>query len=223
MSIRLGAQTFAGWTAARKYLLGIVPRIADGERISGDFASVLRDALQHHPEADDKIGPGLSHFTAGPHATYPRTRCIYLCRTDGTKVAVSFKNIGAAAETRSRRDRLRAMRRAVEPQIVGLLIDAFGNSDTIACPISGVAISRYDCEVDHAAPATFAHLAGAWLESAGLELGDLRIFPPPHPHCELSDPHQLQAWQQYHRQNAELRIISKDAHRSLTAPPRSAP
>ena len=223
MSIALGPRTFATWTAAKRYLSDLVRQTSDGQRIAGDDEAVLLAALDLHPEAADKIGPGFAHFTAGPHETYPRTRCLYLRRVDGSAVAISFQNLRSTDEARARRDRLRALRWAIVPQIAVFAVDAFKGRATVICPIDGTEVCSHDCEVDHTAPATFAALVDAWLKTEGRSLGDLRLIPPPYEHCELADAEPLRAWQRYHREHAQLRIVSKSAHRRLTASHRPAP
>lgn len=216
MKITLGPLTFDTWTAARKYLVEVIHRTVDNSRILGCDADVLADALALHAEVDHKVGPGVRHFTARTHPTYPRTRCIFVERVDDTSVPVSFANLGKDREIVTRYDRLRALRKAVIPQILAFRDKCYEGRDTVTCPVTENSVTVDHCEVDHTSPWTFARLVSDWLESEGLTLADLEIIPPPHPHCELADPRLVASWTKYHAEHARLRILSRLGHRTIT-------
>lgn len=53
-----------------------------GDKVSADDAVILRAALDRHPDAHDKVGCGITHFTV--RTADFGTRCFWLNRTDGT-------------------------------------------------------------------------------------------------------------------------------------------
>jgi hypothetical protein len=59
-------------------------------RISADDAIVLKAALALHPEAQAKIGCGISHFSV--RSADFGTKCFWVNRTDGTTEKFSFRS-----------------------------------------------------------------------------------------------------------------------------------
>jgi len=61
-----------------------------GDKVSAHDQSVLLLALATHPDAVEKIGVGIDHFTV-EKADY-NTRCFWANRSDGSSVKFSYKS-----------------------------------------------------------------------------------------------------------------------------------
>ncbi len=59
-----------------------------GEKISDQDAPHLRALLENHPELEEKLGDGYSHFTI--MAAEFNTRCFCIVRKDGTSIDFSY-------------------------------------------------------------------------------------------------------------------------------------
>ncbi|HGW4869696.1 TPA: DCL family protein [Pseudomonas aeruginosa] len=53
-----------------------------GDRVKADDAVILRAALEHHPNATEKIGCGIADFSV--RTADFGTKCFWVNRTDGT-------------------------------------------------------------------------------------------------------------------------------------------
>jgi hypothetical protein len=96
-----------------------------------------------------------------------------------------------------------ALRRAIIDQVVQYKIKAFNASAPFKCPITGDVVSEiWDCHLDHYDP-PFSVLADQWLSQQGLAMVDDAGWM-----AAWNDQAQL-SWQQYHRDNANLRLVSK--------------
>jgi hypothetical protein len=110
-----------------------------------------------------------------------------------------------------------ACRSAVLEQVLAVKRVAFQNYSTINCPITGEQITYYTCHVDHAPPNTFAEIYKAFVAARGIDPAAVQISG-----CEdnstekrIFDPDILADWQQYHREHAQLRVVSVRANLSI--------
>lgn len=78
--VDLGPMHFAKRGDAVAYLNAMLHRYDLGDKVGADDAVILRAALDRHPEAEQKIGCGITHFSVRT-ADYG-TRCFWLNRTD---------------------------------------------------------------------------------------------------------------------------------------------
>jgi len=80
--IDLGPMHFAKRGDAVAYLNEMLHRYDLGDKISSADAVILQAALDRHPEAVNKIGCGITHFSV--RSADFGTRCFWLNRPDGT-------------------------------------------------------------------------------------------------------------------------------------------
>jgi hypothetical protein len=74
---------------AEKHLMNMLNGYDVGDKVSDDDAVVLAAVLERHPEATDKIGSGLSHFSV--RSADFNTKCFWINRIDGTTEKFSFR------------------------------------------------------------------------------------------------------------------------------------
>lgn len=80
--ISLGPMHFARRGDAVAYLKGMLNRYDVGDRVSAADAVILQAALEHHPNAKEKIGCGITHFSV--RSADFGSRCFWVNRPDGT-------------------------------------------------------------------------------------------------------------------------------------------
>jgi len=207
-AVVIASLAFRTKKAAKDFFRDIRDRYKDGERIALEDDGYLRDLIAIHPEAEMKLGSGISHFSVERDAEFGTTRHFVIHRIDGSKTDVSFHS--AIDGRNERRDRLEALRRAIEQQILDFRTSAFASCDTLTCPFRGVAITETSYHIDHEPPKTFVTLVKQWLNAEGLRLADLQITPPADNQIvtEMTDCTQLQSWLEFHREHAKLRLLS---------------
>ncbi len=86
--ICLGSMEFAKKGDAETYIRAMLSKYEIGDRVGANDAVVVAALLARHPEAEAKIGCGISHFSVRT-ADYG-TRCFWVNRTDGTTEKFSF-------------------------------------------------------------------------------------------------------------------------------------
>src|SRR5260370_13325353 len=209
MRLQIGQQVFPNKKEAIKYIQELQSKYKNGERIEGSDESFLRDLLNLHPRASDKIGKGVSHFSIGPNGFWKgKTRHFKVHRIDGT--ATDFSFLKCVNGINPDDEVLHAMRTAVVDQILEFRDKQF-QAGTVKCPFNGEVLVPNGGHVDHIAPDTFEALVFRWFSQERLEIPAILITPSQDNQVtrEMIDQQQRSSWQHFHRMNAHLRLTSK--------------
>ncbi len=209
----IGTLSFNTKKSAKAYFRNIRDSYQDDEQLNSRDTEHLHMLIVHHPESDQKIGCGISHFTVTTETVFRKTRHFVLHRNDGTSTDFSF--ISCIDGRSLRGDKLEALRRQVEEQIIRFRDELFSRGK-VYCPYLRVELSLNSCHIDHAPPNTFMKIVEDWLESEGIDLLDIQITPPKdYQHVtHMTDLQQKEGWSSYHLANANLRILSPIANLS---------
>jgi Protein of unknown function (DUF3223) len=211
--ISIAGSQFATKKAAKARISELRDSYQDGVIIPDPDSSFLAELLTLHPESDDKIGAGVSHFTVSTDTVFGRTRHFVVHRRDGSSTDFSFH--ACIDGRKDRRDRLEALRRAIEPSILRFRDQQFA-SGPMTCPFLSVGLSPSSCHVDHVSPDSFLVLAERWLSTGGLSISCIHITPPQDNQlvAVMTDDTQRAGWVAFHDEHARLRIISPLANLS---------
>lgn len=87
--VSYGDLHFRTQTEARAFLNAMLARYDPGDKVGSDDASILEAALALHPEAADKIGPGIAGFSV--RSADFGSKCFWVNRTDGTTAKFSHR------------------------------------------------------------------------------------------------------------------------------------
>ena len=209
-TISIGQLTFPTKKAALEMIRSIRDRYSDGVRLSYEDHIFIRDLVNLHPEAEDKIGLGISHFTVATENKFGgRNRHFVLHRHDGTYTDFSFSHC-LTPNSNKKNDILLALRQAIKDQIWEFRQRAFSSGVPVICPYEKIILSRDRCHVDHEAPTTFEALVNCWLTSQGIRLEAVQITPPVDNQLvgQMTNTPQIASWQSFHRTHAKLRLLS---------------
>ena len=178
--------------AALEHIYRIRETVKNGQRIEGMNALLLVAATDLHFDAEQKRGCGISHFTV---ERADKNRCFWLHRLDGTSTDISFTDIFNDPAKRERKDRLKALRQAVEPQVAPL--------------------RKSGHEVHHE-PA-FETLVKNWLAARGLSLEQIDVIPTADGElrCKMADAVLKADWAAYHLEHARYKVLTIAEHRAL--------
>jgi Protein of unknown function (DUF3223) len=203
--------TRRGWkTKTRNWCREIIAAAEDGELVTGDDAEFLLWLLDRHPRAAEKIGCGVAGFTV--QDAQMGTRCFVVHRVDGSSTDFSFYScITAPDGTVLVR---RAMRRAISDQ-TSEFKRASAARGPLVCAVTGQVLSWDNAHVDHAPP-VFVALADDWAARVG-GYSAIRLTPAADSQLgrTIADGAAAEAWAEFHRTNAQLRIVSRLANLSL--------
>ncbi len=207
--LQIGQRVFPNKKETIKYIQGIQTKYKNGERIDSSDEPFLRDLLNLHPRALEKIGEGISHFSIDPNDFWKgKTRHFKVHRVDGT--ATDFSFLKCVNGINSDGEALHAMRTAVVDQILEFRDKQF-QAGTVKCPFTREVLAPNTAHVDHVAPDTFEALVFRWLSQEGLAISTISITPSQDNQVarEMIDHRQRSSWQHFHDMNAHLRLTSK--------------
>lgn len=206
--ISIGSVTFRTKVGAKQFFSDIRDRYPDGARIGSEDDALLRELLACHPETNEKTGAGVAFFSAATDTVFRRTRHFVVHRVDGSSSDFSFHS--CIDGRNDKRDRLEALRGAVEDQIVAFRDEAFARHGPLTCPLRGVPVTREAYHVDHEPPAVFQVLVARWLQIGRLSLADVQITAPADNQivARMTNEEQISSWREHHRMGAKLRMLS---------------
>lgn len=212
--IQIGPKEFDTKSAAKTFCRELIKRYKDGVVIVGMDDLFLRDLVAIHPEAKQKLGGGIAHFTIQLDPEWRTTRHLVIVRLDGSATDVSFHI--CIDGSNDRRDVFHGLRRAIVSQIVAYKTAAYVGDILPICPYTGAVLSYPDGHIDHAPPNTFLTLATGWMQANGWSVGDVALVDnADNQWCrQMRDSTQSASWQAYHREHARLRVISRVANLS---------
>ena len=214
MQIVIGIHHFSSRAAAKKFVRSIVESYPDHEKIS-DFEhdAFLRDLIQLHPDAVEKIGAGIDFFTIKRDDKTGKTRHFLITRIDGSPADFSWHS---CIDGRNwRRETIQTLRDAIANDIVAFRNKTF-DLGNVRCPVTGESLSIKTADIDHAPPLTFDRLVGEWLSLRGIKLEDIKLGPSRDLQVvyEFADQELRASWQAFHRDRAVLRALSITVNRS---------
>lgn len=191
-------------------------RYKPGERVSDpEDEAFLHDLLDKHYDADQKRGAGIDHFQV--RRTTKGSVGFHIIRTDGSDTDFSFM-VCLDGEPSQRQNLLATMRDAVKWQVIAVKNKAFeeaGEERLVTCALTGDLVAEDEVHVDHFDP-DFIDLATHYVSAqGGWDAFPLLNGLDNTVGSVFADDTQREAWESYHQEHANLRVISIQANLSL--------
>lgn len=211
--VLVGHRSFALKKDAEDACRELLYRYPPGSRVtSPDDEQFLLDLLDLHPERSDKVGCGVAYFEVRVNPTFTRQRTFYLIRVDQTETDFSFMK--CLKPPTHRQLVLGAMRREVANQVYEFAEQTYDADSVVRCAVTGQVIERANAHVDHSSP-TFLELAEQFIIQYGGWDGFIIAHADRSIGVQLGDEGQAKEWRDYHRQYANLRVVSIEANLSI--------
>lgn len=216
----LGGVAFATKTMATERIKHILHETTPSCRLQGEAEAIIRDLVDLHPQAEEKIGCGINRIEVRTNhvngASHPG---FWIVRVDGSEIDFSYKNCVNGAKPSPKTQFSRACRQAIQSHISVERERFFAEAIAPTCALTGEPLQPRAIHVDHCPPCTFARIVDAFIalygidvEAEGLIGVDSLIVPT------LADPVMRDRFVQFHNNHAKLRVISKDANQRLVKP-----
>ena len=189
-----------------------IDRIATLPKHTEDFIREFFETL--YGRYDEKIGDGgIAHIFMSRNLDYKNTFCFYVVREDGSFTDISWKEcLDPKSEKALCRQLVRqALRSTIVYQILEFKSYAFSQGLEIRCPYTNEILTKENCHVDHVAPKTFESIVQEFfkvnqLTNEDIELSDAKDLSSVR---EILDLELLAKWQQFHKENCVLRVLSQ--------------
>lgn len=142
--------TFKSKSDAKTFFSNMLNCYKDGDDLSAADDLLLFELLQQHPEADDKIGVGISKFYRDRSNSHP-TSCFHLKRHNASCTDFSVPSCISAKQRTSQQDFYVACRFAVTPVLTKQKAELFKNGQ-VKCFKTGELVDIKTSELRHTEP-----------------------------------------------------------------------
>jgi len=218
----LGGINFTSKESIKKHVQSIFASYREGDRLTPQDEKFVRDLIEWHPSASQKIGCGIDHIKI--HVPKPwTTKGFLIVRANGTTTDFSYR-VCLYPQLADKQVKVQAaFRRAIAYQVAEFKKNAFANTQTVFCPVSQRFITWQEAHVDHY-PTPFIDLFEDYIRSNNLSTNDIALLPSQdNKHVDgLADPRLEMDWQRWHIERAQLRIVDSTENVRMGAHGRTA-
>jgi len=210
----LGGITFTNKTAIKKHIQQLVAKYGVGQHLGDEDSTFVRDLLEWHPSASQKIDCGIHHFEI--HIPKPwNTKGLLLVRTDGTSTDFSY-NVCLNPNLANQRVEFKsAARRAIWPQVAEYKSNYFAGTEYAICELTGEQIHWDEAHVDHY-PMPFADLLDKYVAKSGIDPDKVTFLDGDNQvSSQFADPRLEKDWADWHQLHARLRVIRSSENINL--------
>jgi 5-methylcytosine-specific restriction endonuclease McrA len=167
-------------------------------KVENDF--VFREIFKKHPEYLDKLGSGIQNVFVRINKLNKKAREVYIERTDGTVVDISWLKCLSGKATPYHELLLSAMREAISRQVKTYLKNN---------PICSECGSTENLEADHVNP-SFKELTSRF------EIPTQEFLDGAFNRATFKDLSVKERWQDFHQHYANLQTLCSDCHKNKT-------
>lgn len=211
--INLPHKNFSTKSEATQFFREMLDSYNDGEIVSSiDDDNILFDLIQRHPEAEEKIGIGISHFYRDRSPNHP-TSCFHIRRADESTTDFSIKTCINNANPTLQQDFYSACRTAISPRLIEEKRQIFSNGE-VPCFITGELVTSDNSEYRHTNP-RFRDIVNNFIIAEHLEITNNMIvanadmqYISSFANQELADK-----FNTFHLECANLEIVKKFVRR----------
>jgi len=211
----IGHLQFTSKKEATAYFRSILQSAAFEVELSGsDFADV-ESLLSCHPDAAEKIGVGIAALYVGPDPY--GGRCFHLRRVDESTEHFSFPRC-LNGEPPARTRFSNAARLAVQSDIAEFREMVFKDPTLcsegfVRCAKTGAWVSSTAAHIDHAYPLTFSRIVRDFISARHINLDEFSFYEHTGLYgCVFSDPALVEDFRQYHKQVADLQVVTRESN-----------
>jgi Protein of unknown function (DUF3223) len=210
MSIRIAGESFPSIAAVKRRVQGILK----ADTLSKADDMFVHGLLLRHPSAERKIGSGIERIVVQTVKPYG-TRGFYIHRIDGT--GTNFSYLECLRPSSAIQKFTVACRTSIVSQTHAIRDAAFAECPVIRCPITGEAVTRQNCHVDHAEPWTFQAIVTEFIDDYEIDVASVALTGGSDNTTEeaFTDQSLALTFAAYHRERAQMRVVSRRANLSV--------
>jgi hypothetical protein len=169
--------------------------------------------FERHQSSAQKFGAGVLALRVTKAPPY-NTLCFEIERVDGSRTDISYREC-LNPTTPAQWFRL-CCRSAVVDQIQEAKDLVFGKAVCLPCPVTGDAMTRNSCHVDHAEPWPFERIVVEYLATAGIDPSSVSYIDGDGVvSYDFASRDLIDDFAEWHRNRARLRVVSRRANLSM--------
>lgn len=201
---------FSSKEGIRLYVSEIAKKYRPGKSITGDDFFFMRELLNSHEGAEEKIGCGVISIEVEIEPEW-KTRAFYLTRLDGSRTDFSYRKcIGIAPPDTPIKLFTQAARNSIAPIVTEFKNNYFSGNNTAICQVTFEIISFEQAQVDHAPPMRFKNIVDGFISDTLIDLDGIRYtgFSDMQVTRKFADEKLEKMFIAYHNKYANLRVVS---------------
>ncbi|MCX5537703.1 DCL family protein [Streptomyces sp. NBC_00006] len=209
----IGPRRYDSKGAAKAAVQGVLHGHPRGTELGGDEFDLVRDLLDMHPDAVDKIGDGVDTILIdkGPHPKYPQHPSFYVIRADEQRDDFSYLVCFNHPSLRSQVHNV--MRIEIEDKTTAYF-DSRITEGRFTSDRSGVPLQQSDTAVSYFRGPSFAQIADAFAANEG-GWEAIELTPPARQGLgEFVDRNQAERWRAWWDERAVLALLTKQENRT---------
>ena len=191
----------------------IVASYPNGTPISSEDQRWLDLILSHHYQYNDKVGCGIKHLEVRSNPSWNGpTRGLWIVRLDGSDIDISWV---VALKPDGKPDVKNEVAKAARYEVRQQIHDHHKSGECNDCPLCGTEMQRkINLHVDHVEP--FTDLMARFLSLKNIHYNDIQTTDLGLD-AQFEDRDLALAWNQYHLQEATLRLTHAKCNLARTA------
>jgi hypothetical protein len=207
--IIFGKYQFRTKKSAKEEIQRRINKYEVGDIVTSEDSLFFSGLFKLHDEYKEKVGLGIKHIQV--ERDFHKNRCLYIHRTDNTKIDISWVHCVKPASIKSTVSV--AFRRAVMDSIIAFKYSCI--SQGCHCPVLDISLNFENSHAAYIDP-SFDILLGDFLKQTGNTFDSIELEnPKPEDNDQrgiLKDQNLKVAWQNYHKINAKLELWSVEAN-----------
>jgi len=212
----LGGEVFISKNDMAQHVRTILHRWQPGVPLYGPDDLIVRDLLARHPHAEQKIGIGVRAIVVRRDQR-GSNRHFHILRIDGSDEDFSY--LQCIQPSTRKADVTSAFRAAIIDDVMSFKAQFFAGYGALAgslcCPISYEPLTPAGSHVDHRPPKTFKRLLAQYLAEHTLDIAAIPTYAAPAGEGKILSGELAAHFRLWHRDHAELRVISSYANLHL--------
>jgi hypothetical protein len=209
--IKAGGKNFKTKTSLQAYCKYVLNNANVNTLLEGEWEQVLNDVLKMHLCFEGKTKGQAFRIGVRKCSINPRNRQFYILRSDGTDTDFSYYK--AISESKDNLVRLKeTLRASIKEQVVDFKESYFvKNQDRqgyVICPETNLKVRLKDSHIDHY-PKQFDEIVKEWADLYSVVSAGVVLINPGDNSTAwtMEDTELLKSFQDYHKENAEYRIV----------------
>lgn len=207
--IVIGDIQFRTKTAAKDEIRRRIGQYEAGDILSITDQVFFEELFKLHDEYSEKVGAGIKHIQV--ERDFHRNRCLYIHRTDGTEIDISWVHCVQPASTKTVVST--AFRRAVKERVMAFKSNQL--SGGYRCPILNIPLEYANSHVAYTGY-SFESLLDDFLNQTDVTFESIELINPKPDDSDqrgiLKDLDLKAQWDRFHESNARLTLMSAEAN-----------
>lgn len=207
--IKIGETKFPSKKSALTYYKKILNSYDFNEELNNEDSKDVLNLVELLPNLQDVVGVGIKKIIIG--RTRYNAKSFELVRLDNSSIFFSYiKRINSPRTNFTRFSE--ACRQAIQEDLIAVkqnYFDKYSQKGQVKCQETGKLLKWEELSIDHRQPNTFSVIVDRFIEIKNIDLTKVKYIQITGEPNELANKKLKKEFIQYHKDKANLRIVSK--------------